>query len=93
MAHKAWVITMRSLHGASDIDSHHVENISARKKIAFVDDYLCDLYEELLDQQGIDQEFDEEAVRKAITHPSGTEVVLEHGPFLLRAVLQEVVEG
>ena len=83
---------MRSLQDADDTAIHHVENVNARKKIAFIDDYVCDLYEQLLDQQGIsDQEYDEDAVRAAITHPSGTEVVLNFPPFYIRAVLQDIV--
>lgn len=81
---------MQSLNDPGDKAPHIVENVSARKKIAFIDDYLCDLFESLLDQQGIDQDIDEDKLRALIRHPSGTEVILECAPFRLRAELKDL---
>lgn len=98
MTQKTWVVTFQSLDGNGALSEPQlVEHISARKKIGFIDDYLCDLYEDMLDEHEAaiqDNEnpvvFDDALIRSKIIHPSGTEVILDYAPFSLKATLQTI---
>lgn len=91
MAQKAWVVTSQSFDGTNVLSEPQlVEHIPARKKISFIDDYLCDLLEDMLDEQDSDTPYNDQLVRSKISHPSGTEVILEYAPLRLHVVLQEI---
>lgn len=100
MTRKAWVVTSQSFDENGVLSAAQlVEHISARKKIGFIDDYLCDLYDDMLDdhQAALAEDaekiiYDDALIRSKINHPSGLEVVLEHVPFRLHAALQDIEE-
>jgi hypothetical protein len=88
MSSKAWVITIEPSDQTTQ--KRIVENLSNRKKIAQIEDYLCGLYKDILTRKYPDTEIDEAELKSCITRHSGVSVSLDKTPYILRAELTDV---
>jgi hypothetical protein len=80
---KAWIVTLQSSNSAND--TKVIDQINGRKKIGFVDTYLCDLYNELFPDTIPPAE-----LKASISHPTGTQVILNTPSVRLFASLTEI---
>ena len=78
MSRKAWLITQEN---GTEIET--VDVIPARRKIAYVDQYLMEYYAQIFGGEIL-------SLNESITHPSGREAVLQKDGNILRAVLGDV---
>lgn len=82
MAQKAWIITLEAAEQKTKI----LDVVNARRKIEQLNAYLCTVYNALFARDGLDKD----AVRKAITHHSGSDLSVTRGAYVLRAQLAEI---
>lgn len=75
---KSWVITIEPTDKSSG--PRTVDTVSNRKKIAQVEEYLCELYQQMVTN-------DDSDLKTAITRKSGFITSLEKAPYLLKAEL------
>ncbi len=85
---KVWIITIEPIDQTTQ--KRIVENLSGRKKIAQIEEYLSTLYKDILTRKYPDTEVDVEAIKACLARQSGTSVVLEKDPYILRAELSEI---
>ena len=87
MAHKSWVISYAL---STEPDKKDViEHLSNRKKIAQIEEYLCELYGEIMLKEMPETEFDATDLKSGLTRKSGTETALEKAPYIVYAELIE----
>lgn len=84
MTQKIWTVTVANNGAEPEV----FEQVSARKKIGQVEDYLCDVWEHLFETDNPDTDIDEYELRTHLVRKSGTEVCLDKAPYVLRAVLE-----
>lgn len=77
---KAWMITIEPTDKSRE--KRFVEAVSGRKKIAQIEAYLCELYEQMVPKF-------EGKLQDSITRDSGILTTLDKAPFVLIAELKE----
>jgi len=75
---KSWVITIEPTDKSSG--PRTVDTLTNRKKIAQVEEYLCELYKQMVTSDTSD-------LKTAITRKSGFITSFEKAPYILRAEL------
>ena len=87
MAHKSWVISYAPFEAPDKKEV--IKHLSSRKKIGQVEEYLHQLYADIMAKEMPDAPFSPSWLNGAITRKSGIETVVQKAPYIVYAELVE----